>query len=423
MTTVAVDEAEVRRHIEIISAHVVKLAAGVAKPGVLQLSCKHGANKPIPHRFKLDDIDGMVKLAVTAAEAGTNVYVEPRTVRSDLRGNTRGTLADTVFVFATVIDADNDKGKGGAVALRPSLSIASSLRNFHYWYFHDRLTAAQQGKLIGDAVRAATGADSGTGNPCQPFRVAGTPNYADSAKQARGRAREEPTWLAEWSGVLRSPDELLEAHKAPVGAATPDPAPQGGGNESTLPADLLDAIRDGGVSKGNGAKGDKSRSGHFHYVIAELEKRQWTIEAIHALLERYPQGVAAKFQGRLLEEIKRSFGKIKNGAGGGNGAGLFIVLPSAGAGAGAPPPPRSDAGLHRGGGGRIAPVSALRATDDPAQERRTVARRHGGGAGADRVRGQSVRARRRFGLSDTPDRRRSERPDDCQRPVQGVHQI
>ena len=38
--TVATDEATVRQFLEIISAHAVELAKGVAKPGVLQISAR-----------------------------------------------------------------------------------------------------------------------------------------------------------------------------------------------------------------------------------------------------------------------------------------------------------------------------------------------------------------------------------------------
>ena len=71
-------------------------------------------------------------------------------------------------------------------------------------------------------------------------------------------------------------------------------------------------IRNGGVARGNGAKGDKSRSGLFHYVVGELKKRRWTPEQIRALLEKYPNGVAAKYRGRLADEIQRSYDKLSD---------------------------------------------------------------------------------------------------------------
>ena len=60
--TVATDEATVRQFLEIISAHAVELAKGVAKPGVLQISTLSPVDeKLVPHRFRLDDVDSMVR--------------------------------------------------------------------------------------------------------------------------------------------------------------------------------------------------------------------------------------------------------------------------------------------------------------------------------------------------------------------------
>ena len=118
----------------------------------------------------------------------------------------------------------------------------------------------------------------------------------------------------------------------------------GSADEAGLPEELVKAIREGGLSKGLGAKGDKSGSGLFHHVVGELKKRRWTVEQIHALLERYPQGVGAKYAKRLREEVERSYDKVENG-------GLFVPgRPAGGAGAGGGA--RLAAGLHRRGIGR-----------------------------------------------------------------------
>ena len=60
-----VDEATVRQFIEIISKHAVELAKGNGRPGVLQLCCLSPLDeKMIPSRFRLDDVEAMVKAAV-----------------------------------------------------------------------------------------------------------------------------------------------------------------------------------------------------------------------------------------------------------------------------------------------------------------------------------------------------------------------
>jgi putative DNA primase/helicase len=346
--TVAVDEDAVREFITIVSEHAAELAKSNGKSGVLQLTRLSPADeKLVPTRFKLDSVDDMVRAAIADANASHNVYIEGRTVRADLRGAARGTLADTEFVFGLVVDVDRDKGKGGAVTVRPSLTIETSPGNLHLWYLLTQPLAAGPAKALGDAIRVATGTDQDTGVVSQPYRVPGTPNFPSKAKRARGRLSVEPTRIVEHSGRLWGPDEL----KAAFAAQTPAPgAPSASArrsgaaapNEASLPTELLQDIRDGGVSLGVGAKADKSRSGLFHRVIAELKKRRWTVDEIHALLERYPNGVAAKYVKRLREEVTRSYGKVENGSGApvaSSAAGS--IRRARGGGLSSPPPPPS----------------------------------------------------------------------------------
>lgn len=353
--TVEVDEAQVRQFIEIISAHVLELAKGAVRPGVLQLCCLSPVDeKMIPHRFRLDDVEGMVKTAIEAAKAGLNAYIEARTIRSDLRGPRRGAIDDTEFVFGLVINSDSDKGKGGVITARPSLTIETSSGNYHYWYLFDQRTAARRAQQIGDAMRVATGADSDSAVITQCYRIPGTPNYPSKAKQARGRISVEPTRLVEWTGRLWDPDEIkaqATAQAAPASivatAATVD------ADEATLPDELIKDIREGGDCK-SGAK----RSGLFHHVIGELKKRRWSIERINAVLEKYPNGVAAKYQGRLLAEIKRSYDKVDDASGSAQASPQAAVGGLGGSSA-PPPPPPSGGGPGAGPGPAMGPSYAL----------------------------------------------------------------
>ena len=134
-----------------------------------------------------------------------------------------------------------------------------------------------------------------------------------------------PTSVVEWTERRWKPEELEAAFAGTAAATTSRPSSgpsttTADVDEASLPDELLAEIRNGGVARGNGAKGDKSRSGLFHYVIGELKKRRWPIEQIHTLLEKYPNGVAAKYRGRLADEIRRSYVKVENGNGAGNGA-------------------------------------------------------------------------------------------------------
>ena len=353
---VATDETTVRQFVEIVSAHAVGLAKGNGKGGALQLSTLSPVDeKFIPNRFRLDDVDGMVGVAVSAANAGLNVYIEARTVHTSLRGKARGAIADTEFAFGLVVDADHDKGKGGAVTVRPSLTVETSPGNFHYWYLFDRPVAADEAKRVGDLIRANSGTDQDTGVVTQCYRVPGTPNYPSKAKQARGRLNVEPTGFVEQTDRRWEPTELEAAFAGTAAATTSRPSSgpsttTADVDEASLPDELMADIRNGGVARGNGAKGDKSRSGLFHYVVGELKKRRWTPEQIRALLEKYPNGVAAKYQGRLADEIRRSYDKLSDsglqtGSGGPqtgpglSGASALGAAPGNPGGSGTAPPP------------------------------------------------------------------------------------
>jgi hypothetical protein len=76
------------------------------------------------------------------------------------------------------------------------------------------------------------------------------------------------------------------------------------GTESTLPPDLLDLIQ-------NGAKGD-DRSAEFQSGVWKLKHRRWSAGGIVALLQKYPEGIAAKYTERddLRGEVQRSFDKL-----------------------------------------------------------------------------------------------------------------
>jgi hypothetical protein len=335
--TAQVDEATVRQFIEIISAHARQVINGAGPQGVLQLSRLNPLDhSPIPSRFTLDDIENMVRTAVSDALAGHNAYIEARTVRSDLRGNKRGEIEDTAWVFGLVADCDADKGRGGNITVRPSLVIETSPGNFHYWYLLTRAIPWGQAQVIGDAIRAASGADKDTGVVTQPYRIAGTPNFPSAEKQARGRITVEATRITEQTGRLWDPDELLQAFSTAPAAATATAVGAGApvDDESTLPEELLKSICEGGPGKAN----DKSRSALFQSVIDQLKRRHWSIESIVALLEKYPNGVGAKYAKRLRKEVKRSYGKAVGGmptpTSGGTGGTLGTG--AAGAGAGQP---------------------------------------------------------------------------------------
>ena len=260
----------------------------------------------VPSRFSVDDVEAMIDLAINDAKAGHNVYVEARTVDPALRGSKRGGVDHTAWVFGFVCDSDADKGRAGNITAKPTLAVETSPGNYHLWYLLDQPIRAAEAKKIGEAIRKGSGADQDTGVITQCYRIAGTPNFPSLAKRKRGRTAIDPTRIIGHSGRLWKADELLAAFATPL-IATPTPASTSSSDddEVTLSDELLELIR-------YGAKG-KDRSAEFHSVIGRLKKRHWSIDTIVALLEKYPDGIAQKYVGRIREEVERSFNKFING--------------------------------------------------------------------------------------------------------------
>jgi hypothetical protein len=308
-----VDEPTVRRFVELIHTRATHAINGT-NAGVLQLVRIHPADESISvSRYRIGDVEHMTQDAIAFGAAGHNVYIEGRTVRADLRGNKRGDLKDTAWVFALVIDSDNDKGKAWKPTAQASIVVETSPGNAHFWFCLARAVDAAAGKAIGERMRKSTGADRDTGVITQCYRVAGTPNFPAASKRKRGRVLVEPTKIVEQSEAFL--EEALAAFAgvgSGNGANTESASTSAdGGDETELPADLLRLIREG-VTAG------EDRSAAFHSVVARLKKRRWSTEAIVGLLEKYPNGIACKYAGRLREEVERSYGKHAVTLGNGN---------------------------------------------------------------------------------------------------------
>ena len=289
----AVDEVTVRRFIEIIHTHAARTIDGADRAGVLQL-CRINPldeGNVVPSRFRIGDIEAMTKVAIDDAKAGHNVYIEARTVQPGLRGKQRGTLEETAWVFGFVIDSDADKGRAGNVTAEPTLEVETSPGNSHLWYLLDQAIPAAQAKPLGEAIRQSSGADQDTGVITQCYRVAGTPNFPSTAKRARGRCTVEATRIIGQPNRLWGLDGLAEAFPVHTGKHAGDGASVragGNGDETTLPNDLLQLIR-------NGVAGIEDRSAVFHSVVAQLKRRRWSAEVIATLFEHYPNGIARKY--------------------------------------------------------------------------------------------------------------------------------
>jgi hypothetical protein len=187
------DECAVRGFLEAFVALAISSLGGHSAPGALQMCQKHpNDNDVVPARYALGDadlVDRMTREAVGASDAGLNVYIEGRLVRPGLRGKKRGELIDTSCVFALGVDSDADKNMAWIppAGVHPTFAIETSPANAQYWFFFERALSSKRAQRLGEGLRQATGGDSDTGNPTQPYRIAGTVNYVNRVKVARGR--------------------------------------------------------------------------------------------------------------------------------------------------------------------------------------------------------------------------------------------
>jgi putative DNA primase/helicase len=312
----AISEAQIRRFLTIISDQAKRAIGNNPQPGSLSLSRLHPGGGPlVATKFEVGQIESMVELAVADSDSGHNSYIEGRTVLRAGRGK-RGTDDETGYVIAMVLDSDADKGEAGNVPEGATLIVESSAGtgNKQYWFFLSEGATAADAAPIGKLIRDSVGADKGaTGKISQPFRIAGTLNYPDAKKQKRGRVvtgtkilEHHPERLWTLTGLR----EIFEALSQPKAKAKAKPnagaakaKPDASGDESTLPADLLDTIKNGTQNA--------DRSAVFFGVVAELKRLGWSSDDIVALFERYPGGISLKFAGRIRAETERAFGKIE----------------------------------------------------------------------------------------------------------------
>ena len=302
----SVDHEAVRDFIKQIHDAASAATKDLSVPGLLQLVAIHPENEDtkIAGRYLIGDVDHMVAQAATEAESGFNVYLEGRTVRPDLRGNKRGTLEETVAVFALVLDRDGDKNQYGGEFLDPTIRVETSPGNGHDWIVLTQAIAPRDAQKLGAEIRAAVGADHDTGNPVQPYRIAGTPNYPGPKKRARGRTQVHATQFAN-GGPAYSADQVWATVGRMRSNAKPrTDAPQGEpGKRSMLAERVLaePASRDG-----------KDRSGQFFKAAMAARSDGMTADDFDVLCRRYPDGCVAKYlkpRDRLREEIDRAWVK------------------------------------------------------------------------------------------------------------------
>ena len=183
-----IDRDAVRSFIAEIHAAAARACDGIEHPGVLQLTRGHPLDNDLVvcGRFQIGDVKEMTDAAISAAEAGHNVYVEPRTIQREAPKRGKGE-EHTHAVFGLVIDRDGYSNKVGNEVAAPTWRVQTSPGSAHEWFLFEKAVAYAEAKALGIKLRCAAQADTNSGVATQPYRVAGTPNYPSPKKIALGR--------------------------------------------------------------------------------------------------------------------------------------------------------------------------------------------------------------------------------------------
>ena len=301
-----IDPNTVRKFIAVVHERAAAAIYGLRdpRPAVLHLCSMSPDDKRFyTSAYNVGDTERMTRHALIDAEAGKNVFVEPRLVRASARPNERGGLYDTQAVFAAVGDSDSDTGKPFTPRTTATAVIETSPGNDHSWFFLKHAIGAADAQELGQLMRQACGGDHCTGNCVQPFRLAGTPNYPNTKKIARGR-------IVVPTRILRITDRTYTAAELREVFAEPRPSPR----------QQKDVITSVGYSRMkvqallSAGPGDDRSAAFFsainHAVIAGV-----TPDQFEELCREFPYGCAGKYLGhrdRLREEIERCYGKIAN---------------------------------------------------------------------------------------------------------------
>jgi hypothetical protein len=304
-----VDPTTVRKFIGLLHARATTALRGTDAPqGVLHL-CK--IDPTTGHIFTsayfVSDAERMTADALIDAGAGVNVYAEPRLVRPGLPSE-RGKLNATLGVFAFVVDSDADTNRKCAADIPASVVVETSPGNYHLWFFLDRAIGGSEAQELGKLIRKNGGGDHCSGNPVQPYRVAGTPNIPCAKKIARGRA-VVATRLRLVSDRTYSAEEL----RAAFAAIAPPPAPQ----RPTPQAETQTTARRPRYCRSKArailAAEVSDRSAAFMSAANYAAMGGVTAEEFEAMARQHVNGCAGKYLedgDRLRAEVDRCYAKM-----------------------------------------------------------------------------------------------------------------
>jgi hypothetical protein len=307
---VAVDEAAVHRFVSLLHERVAAATSGMSLVSPILNLCAivpDGRSKPVISRYLLGDCERMAADAITEASAGRNIYIEGRILFGDrVTGRERGKLRHTQCVFALVVDRDADRGNSGhRLNDTTPLIVETSPGNTHDWHFFNTALSPEDAYSLGARLKAAAGADSGTGDIVHCFRLPGTPNFPDPGKTARGRIPVRTRMLTEGQPITRTAFE----------AALPLPEPPKPKRIRKPSLVERKSKKPPSVVVRKLAAKTRDRSVQFQSAVAAAIASGMEPEEFEALARQNATGCASKYltdgSDRLKAEIERSWEKAE----------------------------------------------------------------------------------------------------------------
>jgi hypothetical protein len=306
-----IHSATVRKFVDLVHQHADEASRDIPDqiPAVLHLCSMSPDDQRFSHsEYNVGDVVRMTQDAICDAEAGKNVFIEPRLIRPG-RPHERGGINSTLAVFALVGDGDHDVGKPFVPYVPASAVVETSPGNDQAWYFLSRAVGRSDGQELGRRMRDTCGGDYCSGNPTQPFRIPGCPNFPDLKKRARGRvpAPARLLWtsdrtythaelLAQWTGSEAVPQDIPSPSRSIAQPISLRPAFCRSKARALLAADVT------GID----------RSSRFMSAVNYAAMGGITAEDFEDMCRQHPAGCAEKYltgRDRLREEICRCYNK------------------------------------------------------------------------------------------------------------------
>jgi hypothetical protein len=243
---------------------------------------------------------------------GANVYCGLHLMREDLPRGQRGGRNDIVSVLGLIADMDADTGKVGTLPLPPSYVVETSPGNTQPTFLLDKPVSPEVAARLAKALQKATGADFGTGDIAHVWRIAGTLNYPNAAKIARGRPPEPCAvkLIQPFTGIVYD-EATLRAALPEVETAARTDGPTFSGRLDIVP--LLERASDFARTL-LAADGQLDRSAHAARVIEQLAYEGFSFaEVVSVCLDRPQLGDWIEYRSTdtlFIKDARRIWAKI-----------------------------------------------------------------------------------------------------------------